>query len=65
MDFVNGAASSLLVAPYAGAWIEIVPAGCPPAGADVAPYAGAWIEIRISRPERMKSGCRSLCGSVD
>ena len=33
------------VAPYAGAWIEIIrmlPTNrCPP----VAPYAGAWIEI--------------------
>ena len=34
-----------MVAPYAGAWIEI---DCPIAEelqAKVAPYAGAWIEI--------------------
>ena len=34
-----------MVAPHAGAWIEIVSeqSGC--AGPDVAPHAGAWIEM--------------------
>ncbi len=34
-----------LVAPYAGAWIEIVSSAEPSPTAGVAPYAGAWIEI--------------------
>ncbi len=35
----------VIVAPYAGAWIEIVPHAHPCASIVVAPYAGAWIEI--------------------
>ena len=41
--------SGLVVAPYAGAWIEIVLAAS--IGAEntrVAPYAGAWIEIVLA-----------------
>ncbi|WP_404351835.1 hypothetical protein [Caproicibacterium sp. XB2] len=34
------------VAPYTGAWIEIVAAGQVPPRQHVAPYTGAWIEIR-------------------
>ena len=33
------------VAPYAGAWIEIIPAARAGGRAAVAPYAGAWIEM--------------------
>ena len=33
------------VAPYAGAWIEIVTVVVFWYSSDVAPYAGAWIEI--------------------
>ena len=33
------------VAPYTGAWIEIIPASLPPLACHVAPYTGAWIEI--------------------
>ena len=33
------------VAPYAGAWIEIVKNCALNLGGVVAPYAGAWIEI--------------------
>ena len=36
------------VAPYAGAWIEIVKQGYVTADTPVAPYAGAWIEISIT-----------------
>ena len=34
-----------IVAPYAGAWIEISRAVVMYASTEVAPYAGAWIEI--------------------
>ena len=34
------------VAPYAGAWIEILQSRIPCTAARVAPYAGAWIEIQ-------------------
>ena len=34
-----------MVAPYAGAWIEIVPFSTRKIKSNVAPYAGAWIEI--------------------
>ena len=34
----------LLVAPYAGAWIETEGVMCMQIGFTVAPYAGAWIE---------------------
>ena len=34
------------VAPYTGAWIEILHSGLPRSSADVAPYTGAWIEIK-------------------
>ena len=34
-----------VVAPYAGAWIEILHSGRPATLVSVAPYAGAWIEI--------------------
>ena len=36
------------VAPYAGAWIEILPSLSQSAFFCVAPYAGAWIEISIA-----------------
>ena len=56
----------LVVAPYAGAWIEIV---CNPAtrsATEVAPYAGAWIEIGFYGVlEAVKSSGRPLCGGVD
>ena len=34
-----------LVAPFAGAWIEIDKRGCEKWNTKVAPFAGAWIEI--------------------
>ena len=33
------------VAPFAGAWIEILVCGSADIGGCVAPFAGAWIEI--------------------
>ena len=35
----------MVVAPFAGAWIEILSIGEPHAIVPVAPFAGAWIEI--------------------
>ena len=35
----------ITVAPFAGAWIEIVSYPCQLHLASVAPFAGAWIEI--------------------
>ena len=39
----------LEVAPYAGAWIEIMHQLTDRASEKVAPYAGAWIEIRMGQ----------------
>ena len=39
-----------MVAPHAGAWIEMTRARCLKATVSVAPHAGAWIEIFRSRP---------------
>ena len=36
-----------LVAPYTGAWIEIIAADISDEQKIVAPYTGAWIEITI------------------
>ena len=49
MKFYNGVhlVSGTIVAPFAGAWIEIVVDVRSLCGADVAPFAGAWIEINV------------------
>ena len=39
----------MIVAPFAGAWIEIVPVPGSVGSPDVAPFAGAWIEIYVLR----------------
>ena len=39
-----------VVAPFAGAWIEMRTADRGPNGYHVAPFAGAWIEITITTP---------------
>ena len=54
-----------LVAPFAGAWIEIVMDGRVDRIEEVAPFAGAWIEILISIGTVAENGSRSLGGSVD
>ena len=43
MDFVQR--SRLSVAPFMGAWIEIVMSSADFVMASVAPFMGAWIEI--------------------
>ena len=40
------------VAPYAGAWIEIMRATASTIASLVAPYAGAWIEIEKATPKK-------------
>ena len=37
------------VAPFTGAWIEILSSGWRRPGLDVAPFTGAWIEIPTGR----------------
>ena len=54
-----------LVAPYAGAWIEILAYDGVFTGSDVAPYAGAWIEIPFMPEIYYFAKSRSLRGSVD
>ena len=54
-----------MVAPYAGAWIEILEVAEMLEIEHVAPYAGAWIEISYLLTCWVVSPCRSLRGSVD
>ena len=53
------------VAPFAGAWIEILVIVPVVDCSTVAPFAGAWIEIVRWATICLKSSCRSLRGSVD
>ena len=53
------------VAPFAGAWIEIIQIYAGLDGSAVAPFAGAWIEILFWSKYRILIGSRSLRGSVD
>ena len=54
-----------LVAPHAGAWIEIPDSSPACRMGRVAPHAGAWIEIRDTPTLQNSAKCRSPCGSVD
>ena len=54
-----------LVAPYAGAWIEIDSGIRLLSISRVAPYAGAWIEIKVCLVSWGTWLGRSLRGSVD
>ena len=54
-----------LVAPYAGAWIEIHDEWWIISKRCVAPYAGAWIEILNEELNAALAVGRSLRGSVD
>ena len=56
---------AFIVAPYAGAWIEIMYNRIGRAYMQVAPYAGAWIEMGIGRSIYPHLISRSLRGSVD
>ena len=53
------------VAPFAGAWIEILNILTKILQERVAPFAGAWIEIVIPRTTSPDKLSRSLRGSVD
>ena len=54
-----------LVAPHAGAWIEIVPYDEWTEFEEVAPHAGAWIEIFFDIYAVCNACGRSPRGSVD
>ena len=54
-----------LVAPYAGAWIEMFQYSICWSYCLVAPYAGAWIEIQKEQELTTQQLRRSLRGSVD
>ncbi len=49
-DYIGIAACADNVAPYAGAWVEIVQVLSRQSVYNVAPYAGAWVEIYLQRP---------------
>ena len=54
-----------MVAPHAGAWIEIVIQKAGEIAEVVAPHAGAWIEIRPKGAAYLRKNGRSPRGSVD
>ena len=54
-----------MVAPFAGAWIEIPVFRRLVFCWIVAPFAGAWIEILFGSQYLNFTFCRSLRGSVD
>ena len=55
----------MFVAPYAGAWIEILGTLIDAVNNFVAPYAGAWIEMQRILDFKNAQHGRSLRGSVD
>ena len=54
-----------IVAPHAGAWIEMWNTDNTPYLRAVAPHAGAWIEMYPSASMILSTSSRSPCGSVD
>ena len=54
-----------VVAPLAGAWIEMALTGKKNHSQSVAPLAGAWIEIALATYRGDALVSRSPCGSVD
>ena len=54
-----------LVAPFAGAWIEIIRCLGKRNKKNVAPFAGAWIEIISNDVEEKNLSSRTLRGCVD
>ena len=54
-----------IVAPFTGAWIEILDMRFKDMVYYVAPFTGAWIEIDDLRPLKLTWSCRSLHGCVD
>ena len=57
--------NGMMVAPFAGAWIEISSYPLSMKSSVVAPFAGAWIEMRIATASMQCGLSRSLRGSVD
>ena len=55
----------MVVAPFAGAWIEILGGKLIGKISSVAPFAGAWIEIIKYSFRAYRPVSRSLRGSVD
>ena len=55
----------IIVAPFTGAWIEMVRPTRTRRLYGVAPFTGAWIEIRAQFLNKVQSQRRSLHGSVD
>ena len=54
------------VAPFMGAWIEILTSMTMAAeGREVAPFMGAWIEITTYATAANRAGSRTLHGCVD
>ena len=56
---------ALKVAPFVGAWIEILIVNYLRIAIDVAPFVGAWIEISMSNPINHIAFSRSVRRSVD
>ena len=54
-----------LVAPFTGAWIEMMLTYQNGTKQNVAPFTGAWIEIYVSLGALRVCHGRSLYGSVD
>ena len=53
-----------VVAPFAGAWIEIASATIrQPSCTDVAPFAGAWIEIVRKSVQQLRAGVAPFAGA--
>ena len=46
-DVVGDRDADFGVAPFTGAWIEIMMPGMAPMVCSVAPFTGAWIEIKL------------------
>ena len=67
LKFIHGkpADRQHIVAPFAGAWIEIQKIRRTDKVTEVAPFAGAWIEIANGEALNSASLRRSLRGSVD
>ena len=59
------ALSNTIVAPHAGAWIEICDRRGTGTLCKVAPHAGAWIEIGRQRRKMVSTYCRAPRGRVD
>ena len=53
------------VAPFTGAWIEMIIVKCRERLHLVAPFTGAWIEIDLRAVKQIPVSGRSLHGSVD